>query len=543
MMANQERLELVLQATDKASAQLQAVRKEIELARGSTDGTARSSLLAAQNQEKVGNQARRSAAAMSSIAFAAQNATLGTRGVAMAAGNLAEAAAMGSSRMAMWAPHIAAATIIGGTLLTIFQRMNSEAAQISKSTEFLLQNVEDDHVDTIFQKARQRREAAAASLASLTARDKLMGGASVVDEREEELRVALAEEEKWAVKRRDVRIKAGRQARDDAKQERDRLRKEAEQQREDAIEFHRRTIADLRDKRELVGMEVSGRSDFDVAVRRIELQADAEIRGLEKYKLSASERLDLEQRIRDVHQAQANLLWQQTNTSIARARAEMLSGSEDPREAYAGRMELIMAEHDAMIKAGIDRATAEEITARKIRQLRLDTVRASIGYLKQLEDATISSGSKQIRAIGLLANTIRRLYIGAEASLAAVESARAFAKVPAFLAAQNYGGAALSALAGLKLAAAAALGFRESLGGGGGGGAGSGGGGGSATEASRFEPSAASAGVGSGVTINLITRDPYGRESIQQTIWSLERAGVLKTPGIQIPPTNGLVAA
>lgn len=541
MMANQERLELVLQATDKASAQLQAVRKEIELARGSTDGTARSTLLAAQNQEKHGNQARRSAAAMSSIAFAAQSATLGTRGTVMAAGQLAEASALGSARMAMWAPHIAAATVVAGTLFSIFQRMNREVTAISDSSKNLLSSIDETQIETVWQRARKAREDA--TTAAANARPESMKEVVEGTPEQKALEAAIAWEVEVGRRRRDIRVANGRKLNEDAKQERDRLRDQAIEDRKEALEFYRRTLADLRDQRHVAAMQVAGESDVAVGLLRIEQQSAAEIRALDKYKLEAGERLELEYRIRQVHDEQFKLLAQQAGAANRRTHAGMLGESEDPREAFEGRMELIRLERDTQIKAGMDVALADEIAERKRRALRLETARSTIGYLKTIEDATMGSSNKQVRAIGMLANGIRRLHIGAEASLAAVESARAFGKVPGYLASHQYGSAALSALAGAKLAAAAALGFRESLGGGGSGGAGSGGGGGSATEASRFEPSAASAGVGSGVTINLITRDPYGRESIQQTLFSLERAGVLKTPAIEIPPTNGLVRA
>ncbi|MEX1185323.1 MAG: hypothetical protein WEA80_01880 [Gemmatimonadaceae bacterium] len=541
MIANQERLELVLQATDKASAQLQAVRKEIELARGSTDGTARSSMLVAQNQEKVGNQARRSAAAMSSIAFAAQNATLGTRGAVMAAGNLASAAAVGSARMAMWSPHIAAAVIVAGTLFTIFQKMNREVTGISEASKNMLSSFEDSAIDAVFQKAREQREAATIAAAN----SKPRSAKEVVEGTPEQraLQAAIEWEIEVGRRRRDIRLANTRKLRADATEEAKRQEKEAEEQRKEALEFQGRTLIELRERRHLAAMQVGGASDVDIALHRIEQQSAAEIRALDKYKLAAGERLELEYRIREVHNEQFKILASQAGAANRRTHAGMEAESEDPREAFQGRMELIRLERDARIAAGIDVATADAIAERQRRALRLETARAAIGYLKQIEDATLGSSNKQIRAIGMLANTVRRLHIGAEASLAAVESARAFGKVPGYLASHQYGSAALSALAGLKLAAAAALGFRESLGGGGGGGAGSGGGGGSASEASRFEPSAGSSGAGSGITINLITRDPYGRESIQQTLYSLERAGVLKTPAIQIPPTTGIRAA
>jgi hypothetical protein len=85
----------------------------------------------------------------------------------------------------------------------------------------------------------------------------------------------------------------------------------------------------------------------------------------------------------------------------------------------------------------------------------------------------------------------------------------------------------------VQFGAAAALGARESLGGGGtGGGASSGGGGGSSTFTPNQQP------AGGTTVINLITKDPYGKESINQVSYQLQRNGTLNVP---IYPTTGLV--
>jgi hypothetical protein len=106
----------------------------------------------------------------------------------------------------------------------------------------------------------------------------------------------------------------------------------------------------------------------------------------------------------------------------------------------------------------------------------------------------------------------------------------------------NFPGAALHAAA----AAAAVVAAHEVAGWAGG--SSSGGSSGSAGGASSggtpgggtFEPRTASQGAGM-VNITLITRNPFGRDSIQNVAWELNRSGILNRPPIEIPPTTGLV--
>lgn len=89
-------------------------------------------------------------------------------------------------------------------------------------------------------------------------------------------------------------------------------------------------------------------------------------------------------------------------------------------------------------------------------------------------------------------------------------------------------------------AGAIAISEFEDLGGGGSGGAG--GGYGSSSQGT-FTPATNDSSAGGGVTLNLITRNPYGRDSIQQTLFEIDRAGILKRQGINIPPTSGITVS
>jgi hypothetical protein len=129
-------------------------------------------------------------------------------------------------------------------------------------------------------------------------------------------------------------------------------------------------------------------------------------------------------------------------------------------EQHKAKMDFIEEERLAAIKRGED----ETQVNRKAYNDRRALIRSEIdetkrGY-KTIEDALLSSHSRQLKAIGHAMQSFRRLEIGAEASMAAVESARAFGKVPGYLAAGQIASAALSAASGVQLAAAAALGLQ-----------------------------------------------------------------------------------
>lgn len=114
-------------------------------------------------------------------------------------------------------------------------------------------------------------------------------------------------------------------------------------------------------------------------------------------------------------------------------------------------------------------------------------------------------------------------------------------KAKAAIATGNFPGAALHGGAALAaLMAARQVGQLAGNGESGGGGAASGGGGSTST---TFEPRSASGTASGSVVINLITQDPYGRENIQRVMYEVNRAGVLKVPAVEIPPTTAVRSA
>lgn len=229
------------------------------------------------------------------------------------------------------------------------------------------------------------------------------------------------------------------------------------------------------------------------------------------------------------------------NTAYRRSTADVLAGmSNKAGDVYQEKEDSIKEQADIDRKKGYNE---EDITARtqaRIRALRKETAKAAMDDATQITSVLIASGNRQIKAVGHAADTVRRLVIGAQAAHAGVESAIEAGKALGSLATGDFRGAALHAASALSLAKAAALGAQESLGGGnaGGGGSAGGGNGGNGT----FSPRTGTEGQG-GITINLLTQDPYGRRNIQQVMYEINRAEILGRPPIQVPPTTGVTRA
>lgn len=120
---------------------------------------------------------------------------------------------------------------------------------------------------------------------------------------------------------------------------------------------------------------------------------------------------------------------------------------------------------------------------------------------------------------------------------------RQFVRAAASAAALDFAGAARHAGAGaLALAGAREIAQLGGLGGGsaGGGSGGSSGGGGSSS--TTFEPrvSGGAAGV---MGLTIITQNSLGADHIQNLSFELNRAGILKRPIVQLPPTSGITVS
>jgi hypothetical protein len=216
-------------------------------------------------------------------------------------------------------------------------------------------------------------------------------------------------------------------------------------------------------------------------------------------------------------------------------RAAILQGSDSVYDRTQGRLIAIEQERQAEIKKTGDILAANEAAEQKKRALYGETAKQASDDAKTIFDVFRNSSNSTLKAIGTFGENLRRVVIGAEAARALVNAATESAAAIASLAVGDFRGAALHGEAALSYGAAAALGARESLGGGGSGGGASGGGGGDGGGGSTFTPNQQPAG---GTTvINLITTDPYGRESINRVSWQLQRNGTLNVP---IYPTSGV---
>lgn len=165
MIANEERLALVLEANDRATATLQKVRKELELTGASVQRGRRGTGELGQAFDRVGSSGHSSllktSRAMQSIAYAADEAKLGTMGASRAMGQLAEglASASGSTLFIGLASGIGAAVLAATTLYSLLQ----DSAEQMKPTEAYLRHLANISVTTAkaeLENARKARDAA-----------------------------------------------------------------------------------------------------------------------------------------------------------------------------------------------------------------------------------------------------------------------------------------------------------------------------------------------------------------------------------------------
>lgn len=562
MMANEERLALVLEANDKATATLQRVRKEIELARGSTTRLNRDTGAYDLEASKV----RRGALAFGAVARAANDARLGTQGAIVAASNLAETLALvtRSAKFASWATGIGAAVAILGTFYSLLRDTNAEIDKASPAMERLLGQAELKQVDIYVAGLRARlqqladevvkddpslgekiRNRFSANLATNAGRQEFLTGLS--EEQQARVRYLLQTEQDLAAsltRQADLRHDGRKKEKTDAEQEAKRLRDKAIQQAETDARSAKTLQKSLMSEAATLAMQGGGYDTFAQKRAAAENEFIEQKQTLLEYErsggITAERRLEIEQSALAVRDRMIANLEREQDLLNRRTALDIQENSDDPRAVFEARMEMIELEKQAQIDAGISIENANASAEQKKQRLQKEMHRKTLSDLKQLEDATINSKNRQIKAVGIAAMVLRKLEIGAEASRAAVESARAFGKVPGYLAAHQYGSAALSAASGVQLAAAAALGFKEAMGGGGSAGGGGGNSAGGFDGAGTFEPRDSSAGTSQ--TIYLITKDPYGRDQIQRVAWELDRAGVMKRPPTEIPPTTGLVS-
>lgn len=518
--------------------------------------------------EVMSPKVRTAANAMSTLSFSAAGFTAGGTAAIMAAGNLATSLAMlsSSARLAAGATGIGAIAIVLGTVIGLMRTTKAEAADMSGTLD-LIRSIGSGAeaaavsrtIDQQLADARKKLtefDRETASRGSIPVSGDVVGAAKqpmdVLTVRKER---ALIESEVLGLTKAsadayknyvDTLGQAGQRAGEkwtsEAKAQAERLKHQREADAERAIALQ----IQLTDQ--MVDITLSGQNRQEaLANHQAEKEFQQREREIQKLDVSENEKtqlLDAAYRIRIRKQEDNHATQLALEEGYRRGNRMLAAQTGTVSDRFASRMEEIEAEAAEDLKRSNNAVDVEQNKQLKIRKLQRDALTGTIRDLKTIEDATINSKNRQIRAIGIAAQTLRRLEVGAEAARALVESARAFGKVPGYLAAHQYGSAALSAASGVQLAAAAALGFREAGtgGGGSGGGGGAAGGGG---ERGTFEPRTSSTRDGGPVVINLITRDPYGRESIQSVMYEINRAGILGRGPIEfpIPATTGVRSA
>lgn len=485
---------------------------------------------------------RQGAQSISAIALAAQGAEVSARGAINAFGNLATTLAFVSqnAKFAAWAGWIGAAVVVAGTLASVMSKIGEKERE--RDERRFQRRLGDTDVHTnerllaVLQKQsaeiERTQKATLGPLGQKTRR---------VDNWLEALIGVGRGEELEKLKRRIEEVRE----RGEALQE-DAARAARERRRENLEELR---LGEVRNRQHaaLIGFE-ENRSEFDIQIsqldqarheREMEIQravkeqrdAKGHILAATKEELDAmnalieSERVLFAERTKGVRRQQAEAQAEGTRRFM---RESPLGGDRFAAELL--EIQKLQAEEELLYDS--TEIAAARASKRKI-QLYRDVAKEGGKAFGQIHDAFINSSSRSLKAIAHVAESVRRFQIGAEAALAAVESARQFAKVPAALAAGNPFAAALHALSGTQLAAAAALGFREALGSGGGGGAS----GGAAATSATFEPDRGQAG--SMTTVNLFTTDPFNSANIRRVAWLMNRDGVMGRP-IYVPPTTGL---
>jgi hypothetical protein len=509
---------------------------------------------------KISGSARTASNALGIMTQAALTGNGSLAGMATAAGGLATglSAISGSAKLAAGAAGIGALITVGVLLYETYKKAKEEVtATVSASFSEHLQGITLTGATAALAAARQRAEqanAAAAAAATGDIRDLLPGTKSM--QAQKDLAQANADYEALV-----KRVAALRQ------QERDRAIELAQSSR-DQIASNKLDLALEQQKAQAAGLFLIARTQQNDA--SLKAYADAygatksefalREQGIQNEQKQAAAAIAQQFRHRDASGQIVALTAEEVrlrgilldqNDAIARAkqieleadreaaqiaqRAAILQGSDSVYDRTQGRLIAIEQERQAEIKKTGDILAANEAAEQKKRALYGETAKQASDDAKTIFDVFRNSSNSTLKAIGTFGENLRRVVIGAEAARALVNAATESAAAIASLAVGDFRGAALHGEAALSYGAAAALGARESLGGGGSGGGASGGGGGDGGGGSTFTPNQQPAG---GTTvINLITTDPYGRESINRVSWQLQRNGTLNVP---IYPTSGV---
>lgn len=635
-MTADERVALVLQADDRASAIVARVRNEVRGLRSEASSGGAVLDSAASGAERLGAtdvRLHKAGRAMSSIAFAASQARLGTQGAVRAVGELAGVAADALPAFAGWSGAIAGAVAVAGTLFAIVRDTRDEQER-QQRTQQRLADLSLAGVERAYQGIQERRRQAMADLEkqtdgwlamlrrlpkALTTNDpnvsafrmmvgdqagreleRLNADLELITKRRVELRkeddlrlINLGDQtremrlqkrlanESLAVKVAEARYDlstveaARRQAQiqlrtqnaaveatfrhRDASGQLVELTREEVRARASLLALNERayqlTLSEIKareairgadlfnelsDRIEAAKMEAAGASAVAKQRAEIERSNSRELVLTWRLGLEADYRLERERMLLELRREQVAALEREAARANRSYEAETGAMSDDPSERMRSRLAMIDAQKQADIEAGISEVAARRRAELSKRQLYRETFREAMSATQQLSGVLIATKSRELRAIGQAMDGVRRVVLGYEAAEAMILSLKYGAKAIGYAADFQFLQAAQAAAASVEFARVAAVAGSEAAGGAGA--RAGGGGGGGATSASTFEPRGQTQGNGA-VTVVLVTRDPFGRDTIQQTMYAINRSeklGVPALPPIQIPPTTGL---
>lgn len=498
------------------------------------------------------NRLQQGAQQLNAVAFAAQGAALGGKEAIAQLGNLATtvglAGSAGNAAFAKMALGIGAGVTLLGTFIALatqaYQKWKAlpvgSVSDLDQMRLALLGTVAE--VDAALARARRERDQLSAAVGE-RGDDKTLQAAEnkrVFVEQLERRRVELVREEKEEAKETaKAAAERTRAIREGADAMAEQLRRET-RLGQLAAETARAGAESL-DSRVLREKVVAGQA---YQARLEEIRQLFEKRDEEGRLVPLTEK-QIEQRRALVRAAEQLRDVTMTRIDAERAAAER-EATRDTQRSIA-QLDPISAGGDSQIKldqierekqARIDAGVAVEVANReaelKRRAMYEDSYRRIASTAARTSQLLINSKRGELREIGKALQVATRLQQAHEAWQSLKRARYYAAEGLGLLAQQKYPLAALAFASSLEHAANAA---ESGVGAAGGAAQRGGGGGGSGSDIAgpTFTPN--SSGGGQQVIVNLITRDPYGREAIAQTIYETDRAQVLKVP---IPTTSGV---
>lgn len=570
MSTNDERIALVIEATKKTAA-LQQTATELQslsrVAQQTATSTARvSATMGAMRSDRL----RQGAQNMQVLSSAAEGATSSGQAAAGAMSGLAFAIGLvaKSAKVAFAATGIGLLVSIGSTLISVFRTTSDEAVRLS--------NVFREHVGGLkgesgLRSVRADLEATRQTISRLIAEQEAASQNRAIGDfweqmwrgmrgvnRMEQLSEAQAKLEalvqREAALRTDMAAEERTRGEERRRQIADRVRGYTEEARaallaaqvtassrfaggKEDVALYRRLGVAARAQTELERQMGEVRLEYAERVRQyVEQYRDSEghIHNLQQRQLEAAAKLH------DWQAAKLRLVETEAAVALEKARRdETLANFEAGRGTAAGALDAKRAqwedEAELMRQRGHTEAEIVAATERKKQALYEDTTRRASQSTQRLSRVLLDSNSKALRGLGQAAQVASRILMFEVARQSAQHARKMFAEGLGHLASMRLPQAALAFASATEHAAVAAENGAGAFGGGRGA-RGGGSAGGSADPGGPVFTPEPRGGQGQ-IVVNLITRNPYGREEIAQTIYEIDRAQALKVP---IPTTSAV---